>query len=95
MTRRTLGDVTVRSPVHGNGTAFPAAAKVNGVVLSRAELQTVTKYREAVQSDLVELLTLGCKTGGRWNSTALELVDKLAAYRSKDVPAVLRRSVQE
>ena len=47
-----------------------------------------------MESDLVSLVVLGCEKGGRWNSAALELLDKLAHYRSKDVPALLRRSVE-
>jgi len=43
---------------------------------------------------LIPLLTLSCEAGRRWNFEALDLVDKLAAYESKEVPPLLRCSVQ-
>ena len=57
--RPLLCDVTVRSPLRGNGLPFPTAAHTNGAVLAKAEQQKETKYKEAIESDLVQLLTLG------------------------------------
>ena len=45
-------------------------------------------------SGLCHLLTLACEVGGRWNNTAVDLLDRLAVYKSQDVPLVMRRSVQ-
>ena len=89
-----LCDVTLRSPLHGNGEACPAASRINGAVLSLAESQKAKKYKEAVDSDLVHFVTLGFETGGRWNDAALDLIEMLAHHRARDVPQLLRKSVQ-
>ena len=54
----------------------------------------MSKYGDAVATGLCELLTLAVETGGRWNSTAVDLVDKLALHKSQHVSPLLRRSVQ-
>ena len=89
-----LCDATVRSPLTGEGLAIPAAHRVNGVALKRAEQQKAAKYGDVCQSGLCKLVTLACETGGRWNYEAIELVDRLAVYKAKDAPPALRRSVQ-
>ena len=43
---------------------------------------------------MCELLVLACETGGRWNFTATDLVDKLAEYKAQYASPLLRRSVQ-
>ena len=92
--RPLLCDVTVRSPVRGNGRAHPAAASRNGVVLGRAEGQKSSKYKEAVDSGLCELLTLGCEVGGRWSDASLDLIEKLARHKVHSVPKPLKRSAE-
>ena len=62
--------------------------------IRRAEDQKNTQWKEAVDSGLCELLTLGCEVGGRWNHIALDLVDKLAKYKAHSVPKVIQRSVE-
>ena len=73
---------------------FPAQPVKNGIVLNNAERQKAEQYSEAVASDLVSLVTLGCETGGCWNSAAIKRLDKLVHYGSKDVPALLRCLVE-
>ena len=89
-----LCDATVRSPLTGEGLAIPAAHRVNGVALQRAEQQKEAKYGDVSASGLCKLVTLASETGGRWNDGAIELVDRLATYKAQSAPPALRRSVQ-
>ena len=41
-----------------------------------------------------ELLVLGCKVGGRWNATALQLVQLLAGLKVQFEHPLLRKSAQ-
>ena len=87
-------DATVRSPLRGNGEAYPTAAQVDGAVLKRAEQSKKDKYSDIEAGSMAELLTLGVEVGGRWNDTALTLVRHLARYKVEHVSPLLRRSVQ-
>ena len=58
-------DVTVRSPLKGNGQAHSKAASTSGAVLQRAEKDKATKYHDVAKSSLRELIVLECETGGR------------------------------
>ena len=55
-------DVTMRSPLKGNGQPHPKAARTGGAVLKRAEQDKQTKYGDVEESPLAELLVLGCES---------------------------------
>ena len=45
-----------------------------------------------MDSPLGELVVLGTEVGGRWNQDALRLVRRLARFRARAAPQLLRRS---
>ena len=87
-------DVTMRSPLKGNGQPHPKAARTGGAVLKRAERDKQTKYGDVEESPLAELLVLGCEVGGRWNETAVNLVRSLAKNKVQNVHPLLRKSAE-
>ena len=87
-------DTTLRSPLKGDGTPHPRAARKDGAVLERAIQDKERKYGDVARSELAELVVLACEVGGRWHETAVELVRQLAKLKVRNVHPLLRRSVQ-
>ena len=84
----------MRSPLKSNGQPQPRAATRKGAVLEKAVRDKERQYREVAQSEVGELVVLGCEVGGRWLDTTTDLVRLLAKHKVKNVHPLLRRSTQ-
>lgn len=87
-------DATLVSPLHCNGEPWRVADVAPGIALERAERDKDITYPELVNSDLAQLTTLACETGGRWSSTCQQVVAQLAVARARAAPEHLRLSTR-
>ena len=87
-------DATMVSPLHCTGEPWDRAVVVPGVSLDRAERSKADKYPELVDSELAQLTTLACETGGRWGDRCLEVVEQLAMARARVAPEHMRVSAR-
>ena len=85
-------DATVRSPLRADGCPHGRAADEDGFVLHRALVDKLSAYGDVAGCQSAELLVLAVEVGGRWNDTAITLVDVLAWAKVSDSPPLLRRS---
>ncbi len=85
-------DATMVSPLHADGTPWPAAATRAGAALARAEASKVRTYPELAASPLVSLTTLACEVGGRWSQKCCDVVTQLARAKARESPRRLRTS---
>ena len=89
-------DMTIVSPLHGNGRPMPRSAKDDGAALQRAdERNRIKDYPDIEASPHAQLLCLGTETYGRWSSHCLTLVRQLADYKSKNCPFFLMKSIKQ
>ena len=87
-------DATMVSPLHCTGEPWDRAQVVPGVQLERAERRKADKYPELVDSELAQLTTLACETGGRGSNRCLEVVEQLARARARAGPEHMRVSAR-
>ena len=88
-------DVTLVSPLHGNGTPMPSSATEDGAAVRRAaELCSRRDYPDVEASPHAQLLSLGVETYGRWSSQCLVLIRHLARSRSRNAPEYLQKAFQ-
>ena len=88
-------DVTIVSPIHGNGTPMPQSATRDGAAVQRAEDKNRNvDYPDVEASPHAQLLSSGTETYGRWSNHCLVLVRQLARWRSRNVPEYLQRSTE-
>ena len=88
-------DVTMVSPLHGNGTPMPHSATEDGTAVRRAaETCRLRDYPDVEASPHAQLLSLGVETYGRWSSQCQVLIRNLARSKSANAPAYLQKAVQ-
>ena len=88
-------DVTMVSPLHGNGIPMPWSATEDGAAVRRAaETCRLTDYPDVEASPHAQLLSLGVETYGRWSSQCIVLIRHLARFKSANAPAFLQKAVQ-
>ena len=85
-------DATMVSPLHSNGTPYPAADARPGVALERGRREKLRTYPELASSPCLRLRTAGVETGGRLAKEGLEVIEHLAEFRARSEPQVLRRA---
>ena len=89
-------DVTIVSPIRGNGRSMPHSYRTNGAALSRADDRNRNRdYPDVERSSTAQLLCLGVETYGRWGDHSITLVRQLARYRSRNSPDYVRASVEQ
>ena len=86
-------DVTLRSVLARTGEAQANAAATDGAVLTQARVDKETKHPEIFTSGRCHLVVVVIETGGRWSDVAADLVWQLAQAKSREVPALMNRSV--
>ena len=84
-------DVTVISPIAGNGRPRAGTSTRGGRLLEQAERANNDTYHEVLTSGLGSLECLGCEVFGRWGEQSMNLVPALARERCRDLPARMRR----
>ena len=90
-----FADITMVSPLHGNGTPMPRSASEDGAAVRRAaETCRLTDYPDVEASPHAQLLSLEVETYGRWGSQCIVLIRQLARYKSANAPAFLTKAVQ-
>ena len=88
-------DVTIVSPLHSNGHPMPGSSNKNGAAIERAEARhRNVDYPDLEASPLVQLLSLGVETYGRWSDHCLGLVKHLAKFKSKNLPEHVQRAME-
>ena len=87
-------DVTLVSPVRGNGQPQPGAGRQDGAQLRVARSRKEGKYRELLSTRRCRLVVLAMEVGGRWSTEALQFVQLLAKARARGVPRILRAATQ-
>ena len=88
-------DVTIVSPLRGNGTPMPHSADNDGAAVQRADVRNRTvDYPDVEASSHAQLLSLGSETYGRWHPSCLILVRQLARNTGRNMPDYLQKSVQ-
>ena len=88
-------DVTMVSPLHGNGSPMPHSATEDGAAVRRAaDTCRRNDYPDVEASPHAQLLSLGVETYGRWSPQCIVLIRHLARFKSANAPAHLQKSVQ-
>jgi hypothetical protein len=87
-------DVTVVSPVAGDGTARPGCVRQPGGALRSASRSNDMTYREVISSGVARLCALDAETYGRWGADPCWLVPALARERVRGLPRASRPSLQ-
>ena len=84
-------DVTIISPIAGNGTPRPGTSNYGGRLLELAERENNATYPEVVSSGLGSLQCLGAEVYGRLGKQAAELLPALARERTRGANARIRK----
>jgi len=88
-------DVTIVSPLHGNGTPMPNSASRDGAANQRAEDRNKNSdYPDVEAAPDAQLLSLGIETYGRHCNQSLVLMRQLARSKSNSYPEHLQKSVE-
>ena len=88
-------DVTIVSPLHGNGRSMPHSHDRNGEAVARATSTNSRRdYPDVEASPDAQLLSLGAETYDRWSDQYQILVRHLAKFKSENMPDHLKRSIQ-
>ena len=87
-------DITIISPLHGNGRAMPNSSRIDGAACIRADVRNrEDDYPDVHQADSAQLLCLASETYGRWGDHCITLVRQLARFKAKNYPEYLQASV--
>ena len=84
-------DVTVLSPISGNGAPREGTSNRGGKLLERAENDNNRIYADVISSGLGSLQCLGVEVYGRWGRQCISLVPALARERCRGLPSTIRR----
>ena len=85
-------DITIISPLHGNGRAMPNSRRIDGAACIRADVRNrEDDYPDVHQADSAQLLCLASETYGRWGDHCITLVRHLARFKVKNCPDLKRR----
>ena len=76
-------DVTIVSPISGNGEPRGGTSNRNGGLLQQAQQENDDTYHAVVVSGLGSLLCLGSEVFGRWSLQFVDMVPALARERSR------------
>ena len=87
-------DATMVSVLHCDGSPWARADQTPGVALGRAENSKNATYPELVASSTALLTTLACEVGGRWSTTCVDVVARLATARARAAPSHLQLSAR-
>ena len=87
-----VGDMSMISAIHSDGTPWAGAATHDGVAIDRSIANKHAQYPELVVSQTVEFLVLACEEGGRWGPDVFHLVRDLVALKVAPLHPLLRRS---
>jgi hypothetical protein len=88
-------DVTLVSPLRGDGTACPGAHATDGIAAARACRRKAVTYPELTGAlGRARLVVLALEVGGRWGPGAVRFIRLLARARARSSPAVLRASAR-
>ena len=89
-------DTTLVSPLHCDGSPHRCAANVDGAVLAVARHKKETTYPELIcPSARCRLVVLAGETGRRWSEETRSFVGLLAKAKSREVPWVLKKRVEQ
>ena len=78
-------DVTLFSPLHGDGSPMHNAASQDGAALRRADHNNRTRdYPDVESSDQAQFLSLGCETSGRLSMHSLQLLQQLVKFKASN-----------
>ena len=86
-------DVTVVSPISGNGVPHGGTSNRGGSSLESCERENNQTYHEVRTSGVGVLYCLGAEVYGRMSRQCVELLPELARERSRGVHPRLRRSI--
>ena len=88
-------DVTIVSPVHGDGRSMSHSHDRDGAAVARATTACAnTDYPDVEASADAQLLSLGTETYGRFSEHCQVLMRHLAKYKSQNMPEYLQNSIQ-
>ena len=87
-------DVTVVSPLDGNGRPHSRCASVDGAALVDRAAVKATTYADVVSSRRACFVVLGVEVFGRFSSDVRGLLSDLALEKVATVPEPVRRSCQ-
>ena len=86
-------DVTVISPLSRNGRPRGGTSNKGGTLLQQADRKNNANYHEVISSGLGTLYSLGFEVYGRWHTSCIDLLDKLAREHSRGLSSRIRQGV--
>ena len=86
-------DITVVSPITGNGGPRPGTSNAGGGLLRRAQTDNDNTYNVVITTGLGSLQCLGAEVYGRWGQQSIDLVPKLARERTRGLHPNIRKSI--
>ena len=86
-------DMTVASPVSGDGVPRSGAHLRDGAVVGEAVARHQTTYADVTGG--AALVVLGMELFGRWSEDAEALIKELSYLKARESPPLLRRSAEQ